>query len=94
MRRNLLASTAGDNTLRLMPDDRWFELVPPWGRWRFLLPVWLCLMGHVSVPAAELVPEAAPRALPKGHLPNDQRLGPLRDLQGYFPFKPCRTREE
>ncbi|MEM7385171.1 MAG: acetylxylan esterase [Verrucomicrobiota bacterium] len=30
--------------------------------------------------------EAAPRALPAGQLPDDQRLGPLRTLNSYFPF--------
>jgi dienelactone hydrolase len=30
-----------------------------------------------------------PRALPPGQLPNDRRLRPLQDLDGYFPFSPC-----
>lgn len=30
----------------------------------------------------------APRALDRGVLPNDVRLGPLKDLDGYFPFDP------
>lgn len=30
----------------------------------------------------------APRALPAGKLPNDVRLKPLKDLDGYFPFTP------
>ena len=29
-----------------------------------------------------------PRALPEGTLPNDVRLQPLKDLDGYFPFTP------
>ena len=28
----------------------------------------------------------APRVLPAGQLPDDSRLGPLKDLNGYFPF--------
>ena len=36
-----------------------------------------------SVPAADI-----PRALPPGQLPQDSRLGPLKDLNGYFPFTP------
>lgn len=36
----------------------------------------------------------APRALPPGQLPNDVRLQPLKDLDGYFPFHPPATREE
>ncbi len=31
---------------------------------------------------------AAPRVLPEGKLPNDVRLEPLKDLDGYFPFTP------
>ncbi len=34
-----------------------------------------------------------PRALPPGHLPNDVRLRPLKDLDGYFPFTPPESRE-
>ncbi len=34
-----------------------------------------------------------PRVLPAGKLPQDKRLGPLKDLDGYFPFTPCATRE-
>lgn len=37
---------------------------------------------------------AGPRALPPGQLPDDHRLGPLRDLNGYFPFIPPTSREE
>ncbi len=36
---------------------------------------------------------AAPRVLPEGKLPNDSRLGPLKDLNGYFPFDVPATRE-
>ena len=35
---------------------------------------------------------APPRALPPGELPNDVRLGPLKDLDGYFPFQPSSSR--
>jgi dienelactone hydrolase len=34
------------------------------------------------------------RAWPKGKLPNDRRLEPLKDLDGYFPFTPQATRED
>jgi dienelactone hydrolase len=30
----------------------------------------------------------APRVLPPGEVPKDIRLGPLKDLDGYFPFRP------
>jgi len=34
-----------------------------------------------------------PRALPPGELPKDARLGPLKELDGYFPFTPPVSRE-
>lgn len=43
----------------------------------------------LSLTAAEL-----PRALPAGTLPNDVRLLPPKDLNGYFPFTPPKTKEE
>lgn len=36
---------------------------------------------------------AAPRALPEGKLPDDRRLEPLKDLDGYFPFSPPASRD-
>ncbi len=36
---------------------------------------------------------AAPRALPAGQLPNDVRLAPPKDLNGYFPFTPPKSKE-
>ncbi|HTL59739.1 MAG TPA: hypothetical protein VL361_28975 [Candidatus Limnocylindrales bacterium] len=36
----------------------------------------------------------APRALPEGTLPNDVRLQPLKDLDGYFPFHPRQSPAE
>lgn len=36
---------------------------------------------------------AAPRALPEGTRPADARLGPLKDLDGTFPFTPPTSRE-
>jgi dienelactone hydrolase len=35
-----------------------------------------------------------PRVLPSGQRPNDQRLQPLKDLDGYFPFQPPKTKGE
>jgi dienelactone hydrolase len=52
------------------------------------------VLAVVSLAAAEATSEGPPRVLPKGQLPNDQRLLRLKDLQGYFPFKPCETQEE
>ena len=34
-----------------------------------------------------------PRVLPAGQRPDDSRLGPLRDLDGYFPFQPSASPE-
>ncbi|HYR57966.1 MAG TPA: hypothetical protein VEO95_05035, partial [Chthoniobacteraceae bacterium] len=34
-----------------------------------------------------------PRALPPGQLPDDARLGPLKELDGYFPWTPPAARE-
>ncbi len=53
----------------------------------------LVLGGAVAV-NAEANRELPMRALPPGQLPNDQRLKPLKDLDGYFPFTPSATREE
>src|ERR1043166_8028837 len=36
----------------------------------------------------------APRVLPEGTRPNDVRLQPLKDLDGYFPFHPCQSPAE
>src|SRR5438046_1061063 len=51
----------------------------------------LTLVWFVSFPA---VHAAAPRALPAGTLPNDVRLQPPKDLNGYFPFTPPATKAE
>src|SRR5882672_4274696 len=42
---------------------------------------------------AVAVAAAAPRALPEGKLPDDVRLQPLKDLDGYFPFTPPTSKE-
>jgi dienelactone hydrolase len=36
---------------------------------------------------------AGPRVLPEGQKPKDIRLEPLKDLDGYFPFTPAKSRE-
>src|SRR5258708_6421901 len=43
---------------------------------------------------ASLVQAEAPRALPDGELPKDQRLQPPKDLDGYFPFVPSANPQE
>jgi len=49
----------------------------------------LVLISALFVPVIFPQPTAAggPRALPEGQLPNDARLQPLKDLDGYFPFQ-------
>ncbi len=47
-----------------------------------LLLTWILLLTAAAVSAA------APRVLPEGKLPDDIRLQPVKDLDGYFPFTP------
>ena len=49
----------------------------------------------VIVAVVSVMPARAelPRVLPSGKLPEDKRLGPLKDLNGYFPFHPCESPE-
>ena len=49
----------------------------------------LLLASMLSVATAD-----APRVLPPGQLPEDVRLGPLKDLNGYFPFTPAKSPAE
>ena len=53
------------------------------------------LLGLISftVPSPTL-PAAPPHALSEGQLPDDWRLQPLKDLNGYFPFQPPKSRKE
>lgn len=56
----------------------------------------LPLRFAVAALALTLLPSAlgaGPRVLPAGQLPNDARLQPLKDLDGYFPFTPPASRE-
>jgi len=46
------------------------------------------LLGPATIGRAE-----SPRVFPPGELPHDARLGPLKDLNGYFPFHPCESPE-
>ena len=48
----------------------------------------LALFFGTSLFAADIT-----RALPPGELPQDARLGPLKDLDGYFPFTPPESRD-
>src|SRR5436309_13786453 len=44
--------------------------------------------------AAEGIKMPGPRVLEEGKLPDDSRLGPLKKLDGYFPFTPPKSREQ
>jgi hypothetical protein len=46
---------------------------------------------HLDMPSSAA---ETPRAYGAGSLPNDVRLGPLKDLDGYFPFQPAANRAE
>jgi len=51
------------------------------------------LLGGVASTNAESNRDLPMRALTAGQLPNDVRLQPLKDLDGYFPLTPSATRE-
>src|SRR5258705_8774565 len=51
-------------------------------------PLTIHLLLALSIATTAGVAAAAPRVLPEGKLPNDPRLEPLKDLDGYFPFAP------
>ncbi|MCB1127691.1 MAG: acetylxylan esterase, partial [Verrucomicrobiae bacterium] len=59
----------------------------PRPRRRNVLAGMLILLVAIPVQAAPI------RALPEGERPHDVRLGPLKDLNGYFPFHAPATRE-
>ena len=48
----------------------------------------LCLLAPSTVDAA------TPRVFPEGQRPDDSRLAPQKDLNGYFPFEVPATRKE
>ena len=49
----------------------------------------LLIVASLPLEAAEI-----PRALPAGTAPDDRRLGPPKDLNGYFPFTPPVTKAD
>ena len=75
-------------SVRIAPmthPDRSFRPGPGLLAWLIVLVV------LIPRPTASAQP---PRALPAGKLPDDVRLQPLKDLDGYFPFTPPKTPEE
>jgi dienelactone hydrolase len=77
-----------------MPNDRCVR--PGLSRLsQFSLIALVCtLLAGAASAAEEPASKSPPRALPAGRLPNDRRLEPLKDLDGYFPFKPSQTAAE
>ena len=59
-------------------------------KFRSLLKYSLLLACAAST---SLAAGAGPRVLPEGSLPNDKRLAPLKDLDGYFPLEVPATKE-
>ncbi len=64
-----------------------------WRRVRRIALLVTILLG-TGIGAARTIYANGPRALPAGETPDDARLGPLKDLDGYFPFTPSRNPEE
>ncbi len=54
---------------------------------------WLVAIALV-VSSQQSASAAGPRVLPPGELPADKRLEPLKDLNGYFPFTPPKSKQE
>ncbi len=48
----------------------------------------LAVLGLACLGPSASARAGVPRALPPGQLPQDRRLEPLKDLDGYFPFTP------
>ena len=63
-----------------------------------LLPLRVCVclfsIAALLTVSGQPVLAAAPRALPEGRQPNDARLAPPKDLNGYFPFEVPASKEE
>ncbi|MCA9198342.1 MAG: acetylxylan esterase [Planctomycetales bacterium] len=59
-------------------------------RRKLLLVICASVMGFL---VNEQTHAAKPRALAKGQRPDDVRLKPLKDLDGYFPFEPSESQE-
>jgi dienelactone hydrolase len=54
----------------------------------------IALLAVAVLAAPAWAAAAAPRVMPEGQVPPDVRLGPLVDLDGYFPFRPARSLDE
>ena len=57
-------------------------------------PTLLSLMATLCLMASSTVTAATPRVFPDGQRPDDSRLAPQKDLNGYFPFEVPATRKE
>ena len=62
---------------------------------RIFLPHTLPVLGAVLIGfVAQGAFAAGPKVLPEGKLPADARLGELKDLKGYFPFTPSKSKAD
>ena len=57
-------------------------------------PTLLALTAVLGLMASSSVTAATPRVFPEGQRPDDSRLAPQKDLNGYFPFEVPATRKE
>src|SRR5579859_4283199 len=60
---------------------------------RFLRLTLLVALLHLVRPALPCLRADDFRVLPAGQLPDDARLGPLKNLNGYFPFTPYTSKD-
>src|SRR5260221_2587756 len=81
---------AGQHPISNIQPRRWLLCWSPPANIRPMkLPLFvLAILLGFSTFAAEI-----PRALPPGEVPQDVRLGPLKELDGYFPFTVPESRE-
>ena len=61
------------------------------GRWTWRCRGVLAILALTTWAAAAVADSA--RVLPPGQTPRDHRLGPMKDLDGYFPFSPPANKE-
>src|SRR5687767_9634891 len=61
-----------------------------WRLWSSLSLAVVIALGAAAFP----IHAASPRVLPEGKQPNDARLQPPKDLDGYFPLEVPKTKEE
>jgi len=61
------------------------------GRWIWRYRAMLAILAWMTLGAVAAADSI--RVLPPGQMPKDQRLGPMKNLDGYFPFSPPASKE-